>query len=35
MEYNKVSDITLSPELFEKLDDSENNAEKMAYESSS
>lgn len=34
MEENKVSDITLSPELFEKLDDSEKNAEKIAYESS-
>ena len=34
MEENKVSDVTLSPELFEKLDDSEKNAEKIAYESS-
>ncbi len=34
MEENKVSDIALSPDLFEKLDDSEKNAEKIAYESS-
>lgn len=34
MEENKVSDMKLSPELFKKLDDSEKNAEKIAYESS-
>lgn len=34
MEENKVSDITLTPELFKKLDDSEKNAEKIAYQSS-
>lgn len=34
MEENRISDIKLSPEVFEKLDDSEKNAEKIAYESS-
>lgn len=33
MEENKTNDIQLSPELFEKLDDTEKNAEKIAYAS--
>ncbi|MDF9824591.1 oligopeptide transport system permease protein [Breznakia sp. PF5-3] len=33
MEENKTNEIQLNPELFEKLDDSEKNAEKIAYES--
>lgn len=33
MEENKTLDMQLTPELFEKLDDSEKNAEKIAYES--
>lgn len=34
MEENKNLDMQLTPELFEKLDDSEKNAEKISYESS-
>lgn len=33
MEENKVMNIELTPEMFEKLDDSKKNSEKIAYES--
>lgn len=35
MEENKLKDMQLTPDLFETLEDSEKNAEKIAYESSS
>lgn len=34
MEENKMTDVVLTPDLFEKIDDSEKNAEKISYESS-
>ena len=33
MERNNVMDIELTPEMFEKLDDSKKNSEKISYES--
>ena len=33
MEENNVMDIELTPEMFEKLDDSKKNSEKISYES--
>ncbi len=33
MEENRIMDIELTPDMFEKLDDSKNNSEKISYES--
>ena len=33
MEENRIMDIELTPDMFEKLDDSKKNSEKISYES--